>query len=173
MVAVRSTSAPGGFSSFPFVSPSTFRPRLSRMATADDSTPAATPSPVCISFCVSFFFFSVTSLVSSDVSLVSVSSLTSVSPAPSAPACASCRHSGHPLHRVQARLHFHSRDRGKSSSRFFFSSFFSPIFLILVSFLSISSFILSFPGFVAIEPCLAPSASWEGASAGRGCDLAG
>jgi len=84
---VRSTSAPGGFSSFPFVSPSTFRPRLSRMATADDSTPAATPSPVCISFCVSFS--SVTFLVSSDVSLVSVSSLTSVSPAPSAPACAS------------------------------------------------------------------------------------
>ena len=82
---MRSTSAPGGFSSFPFVSPSIFRPRVSRMATADDSTPAATP--VCISFRVSFF--SVTSLVSSDVSdvsLVSVSSLTSVSPAPSAPA---------------------------------------------------------------------------------------
>ena len=85
---MRSTSAPGGFSSFPFVSPSTFRPRVSRMATADDSTPAATPSPVCISFCVSFF--SVTFFVSSDVSLVSVSSLTSVSPAPSAPACTSC-----------------------------------------------------------------------------------
>ena len=122
MVAVRCTSAPGGSSSFPFVLPSSFRPRISRMATADDSTPAATPSPVCISFCVSFS--SVTSLVSSVVSLVSVSSLTSVSPAPFAPACASCRHSGPLQYRVPARLHFYPRDRGKSSSsRFFFSSF--------------------------------------------------
>ena len=124
MVAVRSTSAPGGFSSFPFVSPSTFRPRVSRMATADDSTPAATPSPVWTSFWVSFL--SVTSLVSSvvsDVSLVSVSSLTSVSPAPSAPACTSRWYSGPPLQWVPARLYFYSRDRGKSSSRFFFSSF--------------------------------------------------
>ena len=158
---MRCTSAPGGSSSFPFVLPSSFRPRISRMATADDSTPAATPSPVCISFCVSFS--SVTSLVSSVVSLVSVSSLTSVSPAPFAPACASCRHSGPLQYRVPARLHFYPRDRGKSSSSrfffFFFFSFSSPISLILVSFLSVSSFILSFPGFVAIEPCLAPSAS--------------
>jgi len=161
MVAVRCTSAPGGSSSFPFVLPSSFRPRISRMATADDSTPAATPSPVCISLCVSFS--SVTSLVSSDVSLVSVSSLTSVSPAPSAPACASCRHSGPPQHRVPARLHFYPRDRGKSSSsRFFFSSF-SLLFLFFLSnFLDLGFFLvsfLSFPGFVAIEPRLAPSAS--------------
>ena len=140
MVAVRCTSAPGGSSSFPFVLPSTFRPRISRMATVDDSTPAATPSPVCISFCVSFS--SVTSLVSSDVSLVSVSSLTSVSPAPSAPACASCRHSGPPQHRVPARLHFYPRDRGKSSSSRFF--FFLLFLFFLSNFLDLGFFLVSF-----------------------------
>lgn len=137
---MRCTSAPGGSSSFPFVLPSSFRPRISRMATADDSTPAATPSPVCISFCVSFS--SVTSLVSSDVSLVSVSSLTSVSPAPSAPACASCRHSGPPQHRVPARLHFYPRDRGKSSSSRFF--FFLLFLFFLSNFLDLGFFLVSF-----------------------------